>query len=85
MNPNLEPVVYNGFLIRPRLTPLKSGRFALVVTVEEQGRLGSIVLHNYDRPEEFDTSEQAHAAGIEIGRWLIDSGKVPPGTPQTNE
>ena len=76
MNPNLEPVSYQGYVIRPRLTPLKGGGFGLIVVIEEHTGSG-VVVHRFERPDEFRTNEEAHAVGIEIAQEMIDEGRVP--------
>ena len=76
MNPNLDPVVYEELVIRPRLTPLKGGGFGLIVVIEEQTASGDVHVHRFERSEEFKTTEEAHAAGVAIARKIIDEGRI---------
>ena len=77
MNPNLEPLPYGDYLIRPRLTPLKGGGFWLAVVIEEDAGFTGTRMHVFDRSEEFKTNEEAHAAGLQIGQRLIDENAIP--------
>lgn len=71
----MEQVQYKGYVIDPRVLPLKDGRFGAEVYIEEHTGPG-VNIRKFFFENTFDTEETARDHAIAGGRRMIDEGKV---------
>jgi hypothetical protein len=71
----MERVQYKGYVIDPRVLPLKDGGFGAEVYIEEHTGPG-VNIKKFFLENTFDTEEKARDHAIAGGRRMIDEGKV---------
>lgn len=71
----MERVQYKGYVIDPRVLPLKDGGFGAEVYIEEHTGPG-VNIKKFFFENTFDAEEKARDHAIAGGRRTIDEGKV---------
>jgi len=69
----MKDVVYHGFKIRPRASPLGGGGFEANVTIRP-GNHQTGATHLILLPERWDSEMEARSHAVEAARRIIDTG-----------